>query len=68
MDKPSSNDMDLSSSFSFSQATVAMFQLVFASVALYRTRGDQIQRHGFAAFGLTVAPYLTMSIINLVSA
>ena len=67
-DKPSSNDMDLSSSYSFSQAAVAMFQVVFASVTLYRTRGDQIQRYGFAAFGLTVAPYLTMSIINLVSA
>ncbi|MCJ1431033.1 hypothetical protein MMC27_000383 [Xylographa pallens] len=66
--KPFSDDMDLSSSYSFSQAAVAMFQVVFASVTLYRTRGDQIQRYGFAAFGLTVAPYLTMSIINLVSA
>ncbi|MCJ1401530.1 hypothetical protein MMC11_004745 [Xylographa trunciseda] len=67
-DKPSTVDMDLSSSYSFSQAAVAMFQVVFASVTLYRTRGDQIQRYGFAAFGLTVAPYLTMSIINLISA
>ena len=27
--------------------------------------GDQIQRYGYAAFGLTVAPYLLMSIVNL---
>ena len=30
-------------------------------------RGDQIQRYGYAAFGLTVASYLIMSIVNLLS-
>ena len=33
---------------------------------MYETRGDQIERYGYAAFGLTVAPYLVMSIINLI--
>lgn len=30
-------------------------------------RGDQIEKYGYAAFGLTVVPYLIMSIINLFS-
>lgn len=36
-------------------------------MTLYESRGDQIERYGFAASGLTVAPYLVMSIINLAS-
>lgn len=66
--KPRSAEMELSSSYGFAKAAIAVFQTAFASVTLYRTRGDQIQRYGFAAFGLTVAPYLTMSIVNLFSA
>ena len=30
-------------------------------------KGDQIQCYGYAAFGLTVTPYLLMSIVNLLS-
>ncbi|KAI8247765.1 hypothetical protein K4K53_001448 [Colletotrichum sp. SAR 10_77] len=40
--------------------------LIFAISTLYRTRGDQIERYGYAAFGLTVIPYAWMSLINLV--
>ena len=28
-------------------------------------KGDQIQRYGYAAFGLTVMPYPIMSVVNL---
>lgn len=41
-------------------------QLIFASSTLYEARGDQIERYGYAAFGLTVAPYAWMSFLNLV--
>ena len=44
----------------------ALAQLLFAIATLYRSRGDQINRYGFAAFGLTVTPYAFMSVVNLV--
>ncbi|KAJ3956645.1 hypothetical protein N0V92_006789 [Colletotrichum tropicale] len=34
----------------------SIIQLIFAVSTLYRTRGDQIERYGYAAFGLTVIP------------
>ncbi|KAK3376399.1 putative pogo transposable element [Lasiosphaeria ovina] len=45
---------------------VAIVQLAFALVTLYRTRGDQITMYGYAAFGLTVAQYAWMSLLNLI--
>jgi hypothetical protein len=57
----------LSCSYSFSRALVAVVQTIYASVTLYRTKGDQVQHYGYAAFGLTVVPYLIMSIVNLIS-
>ena len=41
-------------------------QLIFSSITLYRTRGSQLQRYGFTAFGLSVFPYALMSFINLI--
>jgi hypothetical protein len=32
---------------------------------MYESRGDQITLYGFTAFGLTVAPYVWMSFVNL---
>ncbi len=56
---------ELSTNYSLPKYIIAIFQTVYASATLYQTTGDQIRRYGFAAFGLTVAPYLVMSIINL---
>jgi len=58
---------ELSSSYSFTRSVFAVFQTIFAIATLYRTRGDQINRYGYAAFGLTVVPYAIMSVINLIS-
>ena len=55
----------LSSNYNVPKGLIAIFQALYASATLYQTRDDQIQRYGCAAFGLTVAPYLVMSIINL---
>jgi hypothetical protein len=54
-------------SYNFSKAVIAVFQTIYASFTLYETRGDQIARYGYAAFGLTVTSYLLMSVVNLVS-
>ena len=58
---------ELSSSYSLSKGLLAIFQTVWASFTLWRTRGNQIDVYGYAAFGLTVAPYLVMSLVNLIS-
>ena len=57
----------LSSINNFAKGLIAIFQTLYASFTLYHARGDQIQHYGYAAFGLTVVPYIVMSIINLAS-
>ncbi|EXJ71033.1 uncharacterized protein A1O5_06026 [Cladophialophora psammophila CBS 110553] len=57
----------IAASYSAPKALVAVAQAVYASVTLYRSRGDQITRYGYAAFGLTVVPYIAMSLMNLLS-
>ncbi|KAN0104359.1 hypothetical protein V8E51_010104 [Hyaloscypha variabilis] len=58
-------DLTLSSSTSIPQSMVAIFQVLYASYTLYKTRGDQLNRDGYAAFGLTVTPYIIISFLNL---
>ena len=41
-------------------------QLIFSSITLYKARGSQLQRYGYAAFGLSVFPYTLMTFVNLV--
>lgn len=43
-------------------------QTVSGGYALYKARGPQIEQYGFAAFGLTVIPYLLISVINFFGA
>jgi hypothetical protein len=54
-----------SSSSNIPQSLVALVQILYASYTLYQTRGDQLTRYGYAAFGLTVIPYIIMSFMNL---
>lgn len=54
----------LASSSNLLKLFVSLIQSVWAIITIYRSRGDQIQQYGYAAFGLTVAPYASMSILN----
>jgi hypothetical protein len=56
----------VSSSYNVPQVIISVVQLIFALVTLYRTRGDQLNKYGYSAFGLTVLPYFIMSLFNLV--
>lgn len=56
--------INIASSYSFAKAVIAVVQALYAAATLYRTRGNQIDRYGYAAFGLTVTPYVIMSILN----
>ncbi|KAK0612532.1 hypothetical protein B0T17DRAFT_564833 [Bombardia bombarda] len=58
---------NISSNYNWAQSLVGIYQAGSAGLTLYRSRGDQIERYGYAAFGLTVIPYLIMSIVNLVA-
>ena len=58
--------IQLSSNLNTPKALIAIFQFFYASMTLYKTKGDQIERYGFAAFGLTIIPYLIMTLVNLI--
>lgn len=48
----------------FPRILFSLTQTISGAYALYKARGSQIERYGFAAFGLTVIPYIVISIIN----
>jgi len=56
---------DIACSYNGAKAIVAIVQIVFGIYTLYRIRGNQVERFGYAAYGLTVTPYALMSIVNL---
>ncbi|KAJ0421495.1 hypothetical protein BJY00DRAFT_312098 [Aspergillus carlsbadensis] len=56
---------EIASSYNFPKAVISLVQAVWAIVTLYQSRGNQLDRYGYAAFGLTVTPYAYMSLINL---
>ena len=62
------NQTTLSTSHNIPKVLIAIVQSIFASISLYQARGDQIEIYGYAAFGLTVLPYLIMSVMNLCAA
>jgi hypothetical protein len=59
--------VEISSNYSVTKAGVAIAQTVNAALTLYKSRGDQITHYGYAAFGLTVIPYIIMSVLNLLA-
>lgn len=56
--------ISISSSYSVLSAVISIIQVCLASATLYKTRGNQLEEYGYAAFGLTVVPYVIMSIVN----
>ncbi|KAK7181725.1 hypothetical protein DPSP01_008630 [Paraphaeosphaeria sporulosa] len=55
----------INSNYDIMRGLVALVQALLAIQTLYQTRGDQLEKLGYAAFGLTVAPYAVMSLVNL---
>ncbi|KZT69095.1 hypothetical protein DAEQUDRAFT_811557 [Daedalea quercina L-15889] len=50
------------------QMLVSVVQIIAAMYTLYSTQGAQIQRWGYAAYGLSVLPYALMSVMNILCA
>ena len=53
-------------SIEVANAVVAIGQVIFSSITIYRARGEQIEKYGYAAYGLSVYPYALMSVANLI--
>lgn len=57
----------LDSSQNSAKSLASVVQLIYASITVYSSSGSQLDRYGYAAFGLTVVPYACMSLMNLVA-
>jgi len=62
-----SSSLDLSSSRNIAKLLIGIIQLLFACATLYRSRGSQLEKYGYAAFGLTVIPYAAMTLVNFLA-
>ncbi|KAL8744471.1 MAG: hypothetical protein Q9190_003285 [Brigantiaea leucoxantha] len=59
-------EIKLASTYDIPRILFSLIQTGSAGYALYRARGAQIDRFGCAAFGLTVLPYMVVSVVNLI--
>lgn len=57
----------LSKDRGITKSLVAFFQLCFSTFTLVKSRANQIDVYGYAAFSLTVAPYAVMAAVNLLA-
>ncbi|KDQ55137.1 hypothetical protein JAAARDRAFT_342022 [Jaapia argillacea MUCL 33604] len=60
------DSITLTRSQSYVKMAVSIAQLVYSTITIYRTRGNQLDRYGYAAFGLSVFPYAFMSLANFI--
>ncbi|KAI4262619.1 MAG: hypothetical protein L6R42_002202 [Xanthoria sp. 1 TBL-2021] len=59
-------DIKLASTHDVPRILFSIIQTVIGGYSLYKARGTQIERYGYAAYGLTVLPYMMVSVINLI--
>ena len=56
----------IASAHDFPRILFSITQTVSGGYSLFKARGSQVEHYGYAAYGLTVVPYIVISIINLV--
>jgi hypothetical protein len=61
------SDYKLGSSRGTFKSVFGILQIIYACATLYRSRGNQLEIYGYAAFGLTVTQYAVMSFVNLIA-
>jgi hypothetical protein len=62
----SREDIRIGQSQSWIKMLASVAQLILSCITIYRSRGSQLDRYGYAAFGLSVFPYAMMSFFNLI--
>ncbi|KAL9124104.1 MAG: hypothetical protein Q9217_006534 [Psora testacea] len=60
------SDTRLATSHNTPRILFSLMQTISGGYSLYRAQGSQIERYGYAAFGLTVLPYMIVSLFNFV--
>ena len=60
------SDTKVATSHSAPRILFSLMQTISGGFSLYRAQGSQIERYGFAAFGLTVLPYMIVSVFNFI--
>ncbi|KAK3374613.1 hypothetical protein B0H63DRAFT_548862 [Podospora didyma] len=55
----------LSYTYNIPKIIIGLLKAVWGTVTLYKSRGSQIDLYGYAALGLSVAPYVFMSLVNI---
>jgi len=46
----------------------AILQIIYGSQELFKARGRQLEKYGYASYSLTVVPYILMSLVNFLAA
>jgi hypothetical protein len=59
------SEIHLAKTYNLPKIPISILQTLWEIVTLWRMLGDRIALFGYGAFGLTVAPYAIMSIVNL---
>lgn len=59
--------LKLSCNYSILKPAAAVLQILYSSIELYEARGHQFDRFGYAAYSLSVIPYVLMSLTNLLA-
>lgn len=63
---PPAVPLQLSCNYKFLTASAGIIQVLSGSMAIYHASERQIPDFGYAAYSLTVVPYIIMSVVNLV--
>ncbi|KAK7975376.1 hypothetical protein PG989_013839 [Apiospora arundinis] len=58
------DQVKLSYTYNIPKMLVGAVQAIWGVITLYHSRGTQINKYGYAAFGLSAAPYAIMSLVN----
>ena len=61
-----SKEIALGASTEVTGAAIAIAQVIFSVITLYRNRGEQVEKYGYAAYSFSVFPYALMSLANLI--
>lgn len=65
--KSGSSDIRLSCNYSILKPVASIIQIIYGSFELYEARNQQLARFGYAAYSLSLIPYILMSLINLLA-
>jgi len=66
-DGQNNNMFEPSNEYNLVKVLFSLVQAVAGGITIYRARGDQITQYGYGAFGLSVVPYVFMSLVNIIA-